>query len=150
MPTGRRMFRNTAVLFFALYLWGLPMASRAMATPPARMIIEVTLYSHFTQSSDMKCVGWGPYEGINDQADLLVSFGNASDVANNAGGGIDPTGRSCSLFYGIQVPLVDAYQLQFMQSEPFLLSSRFGPYTSSLLLDEQAPAGTRQLFADLP
>jgi hypothetical protein len=90
------------------------------------------------------------YEGINDRADLLVKFGDAADVANKAGSGVDPSGQSCSIFYGLQAPLVDSYQLQFTQLEPFWLSKLYGPYSSSLLVDSQAPAGTRQLFADLP
>lgn len=116
----------------------------------AGLMIEVVLHSHFTQTSDMKCVGWGMYDGINDRADLLVHFGAAEDVANKVGGGVDPSGQSCSLFYGLQAPLVDSYELQFLQSDTFKLSKLYGPYSSSLLVDSKMPPGTRQLFADLP
>lgn len=98
----------------------------------------------------MKCAGFGIYEGINDQAQLLVWFGSsAADVAVPVGAGMNDDGKSCAMFYAIQLPVVDQYELQFLAT-PWKLSRKFGFYSSSLLVDSRTPAGTRQLFADLP
>jgi hypothetical protein len=146
----RQRFAVRTVIAVVAILCIATISAPCNATMRAGLLIEVVLHSHFTQTADMKCVGWGIYDGINDRADLLVHFGDAADVANKAGGGVDPSGQSCSLFYGLQVPLVDTYQLQFLQSDTFKLGKLYGPYSSSLLVDPKAPAGTRQLFADLP
>jgi hypothetical protein len=127
---------------------GLPPSAQAEPLR-AGLVIEVVLHSHFTQTSEMKCVGWGPYAEINDGSDLLVYFGEAAaDVANKVGGGMNPDEKSCALFYGMQAPLVEDYYLQFISPQTDL-SKKYGPFRSALLIDSSVPRGTRQLIADL-